>query len=270
MEPAVVLLFAALAGAVVVGLRHERFTAQRRLADLREFGRSRGWRFSVGGSRPVGASDGVAGSDSSGSGSGSDGFGGSDGSDGSDGSGVGARPEVDLTRRWPGPPFHPGGGVARPVVSGTHRGRDFVAFEYLYEITPSPTAKTAIPHRRAVVTIPLPSAVPELAVTRRNAVTSTATRLFDRPGADVLGGPGRRFHVACADQLFAATVLQPLVVERLEAGPAWEWRFAGDTMVGYRAGRLTPDRLLEGLGALSDVLDRIPAEAWRHAGPAAA
>ncbi|TDD71666.1 hypothetical protein E1262_05900 [Jiangella aurantiaca] len=226
MEAAVVLLFAVLAGAVFVSVRYGRFTAQRRLADLRGFVHSHGWRLGSG--------------------------------------------DEELTRRWPGPPFHPGGGVARPVVTGTHRGRDFLAFEYLYEVTPSPAAKTAIPHRRTVVTIPLPAPVPDLAVTRKDAVAGAVARVLDRPGADVPGESGRRYHVACTDQLFATTVLQPPVLAELEAGPAWEWRFAGDTMVGYQAGRLTPDRLLSGLDALADVLDRIPAEAWRHGGPAAA
>ncbi|WP_146605042.1 hypothetical protein [Jiangella anatolica] len=222
MEAVVVLLFAALAGAAFLAVRHGRFAAQRRHADLRGDVRSRGWGFSASG-------------------------------------------DPQLTRRWPGPPFHPGGGVARPVVSGTHRGRSFVAFEYVYEITPSPTAKTAIPHRRLVITISLPGSVPDLAVTRKNAVA----RVLDRPVPDV-AGEHRHHRVACADPLFASTVLQPTVVEWLDAGPPWDWRFAGDTMIGYQPGRLTPERLLSGLDAFSDVLDRIPAEAWRHgSGPVA-
>lgn len=225
MEAAVVLLFAALAGAVLVGVRYGRVAAQQRLADLRGTAQSHGWSLRPG--------------------------------------------DEELTRRWPGPPFHPRGGVARPVVTGTHRGREFLAFEYLYEVTPSPAAKTAIPHRRVVVTVPLPAHVPDLAVTRKDALAGAVARVLDRPGAEIPGGEsGRRYHVACADQLFATTVLQPPVVAQLEAGPTWEWRFAGDTMIGYRAGRLTPDRLLSGLDALADVLDRVPAEAWRHGGPA--
>lgn len=224
MEVLVVLLFVALAGAVLVGVQYARFAARRRVADLRSFVRTRGWQL--------------------------------------------AASDDELTRRWPGPPFHPGGGVARPVVSGTHRGREFTAFEYLYEVTPSPAAKTAIPHRHAVVTIPLPAAVPELAVTRQNAVAGALARVLDLPGADVADDEfERRFHVACADPLFASTVLQPLVVQQLKAGPAWEWRFAGGTMIGYDSGHLTPDRLLTRLDAMADVLDRIPAEAWRHVGP---
>lgn len=240
MEAAVVLFFAALAGAVLAGVRYGQATTQQRVADLRGFVRSHGWRFSA------------------------------SGADGAVGGGAGdagdrpAGPEDDLTQCWPGPPFHPGGGVARPVVSGTHRGRGFLAFEYLYEVTPSPAAKTAIPHRRAVVTVPLPGAVPDLAVTRKNAIA----RILARPNTDVPSESGGRYQVACTDPLFAATVLQPQVVEILKAGPAWEWRFAGDAMVGYQPGQLTPDRLLSGLDALADVLDRIPAEAWRHGGRA--
>jgi hypothetical protein len=227
VEALVVLLFAALAGAVLVGVQYTRFAARRRSTDLRGFARSRGWQLT--------ASD------------------------------------DELTRRWPGPPFHPGGGVARPVVSGTHRGREFTAFEYLYEVTPSPAAKTAIPHRHAVVTIPLPGPVPELAVTRQNAVTGALARMLDLPSADVDDDRfERRYHVACADPLFAATVLQPLVIQQLNAGPAWEWRLTGATMIGYDGGHLGPDRLLARLDAMADVLDRIPAEAWRHGGPAAA
>jgi hypothetical protein len=230
MEALVVVLFAALAGAVLVVVQYTRFAARRRLADLRGFVRSHGWRLSA-------SSD-------------------------------------ELTRRWPGPPFHPGGGVARPVVRGTHRGREFTAFEYLYEVTPSATAETAIPHRHAVVVVPLPGPVPEFAVTRQNAVAGALARVLDLPSAEVpegVGGAGgefeRRYHVACADPLFAATVLQPLVVQRMLDGPAWEWRFTGDVMIGYDGGHLDPDRLLTRLDAMADVLDRVPAEAWRHGGP---
>ncbi|TDC49325.1 hypothetical protein E1212_18550 [Jiangella ureilytica] len=233
MEALVVLLFAALAAGVLVVVQYARFAARRRVADLRGFVRSRGWQLT--------ASDG------------------------------------GLTRRWPGPPFHPGGGVARPVVRGTHRGREFTGFEYLYEVTPSASAKTAIPHRHLVVVVPLPGAVPDFAVTRQNAVAGALARVLDLPGAEVpetAGGAGpagsefgRRFHVACADPLFAATVLQPLVVQRLVEGPVWEWRLSGTDMIAWDGGHLTPDRLLTRLDAIADVLDRVPAEAWRHGGP---
>lgn len=204
MEVLVVLLFAALALAVLVTVQYARFAARRRVADLRGFVRSHGWQLT--------ASD------------------------------------AELTRRWPGPPFHPGGGVARPVERGTHRGREFTAFEYLYEVTPSATAKTAIPHR--------------------HAVAGALARVLDLPGADVTDEAfERRYHVACADPLFAATVLQPLVLQQLNAGPAWEWRLTGDVMIGYDGGHLAPDRLLTRLDAMADVLDRIPAEAWRHGDP---
>ncbi|MBB5789585.1 hypothetical protein [Jiangella mangrovi] len=223
MEALVVLLFAALALAVLVVVRYTRFAARRRHADLREFVRSRDWGF--------------------------------------------AASDDELTRRWPGPPFHPGGGVARPVVRGTHRGREFTAFEYLYEVTPSATAKTAIPHRHAVVVVPLPGSVPELAVTRQNAVSGALARALDLPGAEV-GDERfeRRYHVACADPLFAATVLQPLVVQGLLDGPAWEWRLSGSEMIAWDGGHLGPERLLTRLDAMADVLDRVPAEAWRHGG----
>lgn len=241
MEAAVVLFFAALAGAALVAVRSGRFTARRRLTDLRGFVRSHGWHFGV------------------------------DDVGGGVGTGMVSGPGADLTRRWPGPPFHPGGGIARSVVSGMHRGRDFVAFEYRYDVTPSPTAKTAIPHRRTVVTVSLPAPVPDLAVTRTSPLGGVLARARRPAGADVVtetGGSGRRVHVVCADELFASTVLQPPVVQQLDGGPAWEWRFAGDTMIGYRSGRITPDRLLDGLDALADVLDRIPADAWRHRGTA--
>lgn len=233
VEALVVLIFAALAAGVLVVVQYTRFAARRRVADLRGFVRSRGWQ--------------LAASDDA------------------------------LMRRWPGPPFHPGGGVARPVVRGTYRGREFAAFEYLYEVTPSPSAKTAIPHRHMVVVVPLPGAVPEFAVTRQNAVAGALARVLDLPGAEVpavAGGAGaefeRRFHVACADPLFAATVLQPLVVQSLVDGPAWEWRLSGTDMIAWDGGHLAPDRLMTRLDAMADVLDRVPAEAWRHGGPAAA
>lgn len=228
MEVVVVLLAVALAGAVLVGVQYGRCAARRRRADLRGFVRARGRQLEA-------ASD-------------------------------------DLARRWPGPPFHPGGGVARPVVRGTHRGREFTAFEYLYEVTPSPAAKTAIPHRYAVVAIPLP----ELSVTRQNAVAGALSRVLDLPGVNLGGGVGagvgagvgvgavagvgagsgmgggggaagdgefeRRYHVVCSDQLFSATVLQPLVVQGLVPPGPGGTRARGRRRAGRRRRALTPSR----------------------------
>ncbi|TDE07363.1 hypothetical protein [Jiangella asiatica] len=221
MEALVVLLFAALAGAVVVGVRISQYTARGRGAALHEAARAHGWRVTAdGGSR---------------------------------------------TLRWSGPPFRPGSGAARTVVSGEHRGREFVAFEYVDEAKPTPHAKTAIPHRFMVVTMTLPAAVPELSVIRRDPVESVLTRALDVPMLDVGDDEfSARSAVTSTDPLFATTVLQPLVVDHLKRQPRWNWRFDGATMLAWDKGRLEPDRLTARLTAMAELLDRVPAEAWRH------
>ncbi|WP_051425975.1 hypothetical protein [Jiangella gansuensis] len=173
----------------------------------------------------------------------------------------------EVTGRWAGPPFQPGG-VARSVVTGQHRGRDFTAFEYLDEARPTPHAKTAIPHRSMVLALALPSAVPELSVARRGAIEATVSRVLDLPAIDTGDDEfDRRFQVTSPDPLFATTVLQPHVVEHLEAHPLGNWRFDGATMIAWDHGRIDPDRLLERLEAAAGLIDRVPAEAWRHPAP---
>jgi hypothetical protein len=171
-----------------------------------------------------------------------------------------------LATRWSGPPFrgHPRRSRGRNAVSGTHQGRDFVAFEYSYTTTTSTGQTTSTTtHHYSVWAIDLPAAVPPISLGAEGALGGKVARAFGFGGLEI-GDPefDRRYKVNCDDPDFGRRLLHHAMVRLLMSTDVWAWRFYGDAMISYRKGRLQAETVVPRLDAMSAVLDHVPREIW--------
>ena len=171
--------------------------------------------------------------------------------------------------RWNATPFGEGDHrKARNVITGTHKDRTFVAFDYTYE-THSSNGKggqTTTTHHYVVTSLQLPTYLPQLQVTPENMMT----RLGNAVGLEDIELESedfnRRFRVHANDRKFAYDVLSPRTIQKLMAMPAYHWRIDGQTTVSWDLGRLEIPDLLARLAALGAVVDGIPDFVWHDNG----
>jgi hypothetical protein len=151
-----------------------------------------------------------------------------------------------------GTPFRTGKDrKATHVLSGRHRDRDVTGFEYSYRSGNST-------RRFTVVTLPLPMRGPTLELTR------------DRPrlvGQDLQLESDEfnaAFRVTADDDRFAYDVLHPRMMDFLLANDrGLPVRFERAELLTWCGGPMAEDRLLGMADHLCDILDRVPAHAWR-------
>ncbi|WP_026128716.1 hypothetical protein [Nocardiopsis halophila] len=149
--------------------------------------------------------------------------------------------------------------AAHDVVSGTHRGRRFLAstFDVTYQ---------GNHQRERAIWVAAPSPHPILNITRVPRLQNSANQAIGRGGTSI-GLPefDGQFEVTTEDDDFARAVLQPDVVNLLLADPRaprgihfrGEFLDAIDSINDHR----DPRELLPALDLRCDILDRIPN--WR-------
>ncbi|WP_166355100.1 DUF3137 domain-containing protein [Phytoactinopolyspora limicola] len=172
--------------------------------------------------------------------------------------------------RWDGPPFrgHKRRARARNVLTGTHDGRDFVAFEYSYTTTTSTGQTTSTTtHYYSTWVIYLPASVPSISLGAEGILGGRVAKAFGFNRLDI-GDPDfdGRFKVTCDVPEFGRRILNPALVDLMMRGEVWAWRFDGDVMISYRKGRLDPTDVIPRLDAMSRVLEHVPHELWDQYG----
>jgi len=169
--------------------------------------------------------------------------------------------------RWNATPFGEGDHrKARNVITGTHKDRTFVAFDYTYE-THSSNGKggqTTTTHHYVVTSLQLPTYLPQLQVTPENMMT----RLGNAVGLEDIELESedfnRRFRVHASDRKFACDVLTPRTMQMLLSRPATSWRIDGSDIFTWRDGRLSPAMCLATTRQLQDIVDGIPSFVWHE------
>ncbi|MQA09832.1 MAG: hypothetical protein GEU98_15035 [Pseudonocardiaceae bacterium] len=166
-------------------------------------------------------------------------------------------------------PFHRAAGVGEPaldVVTGTHRGREFACFQFLF---PRPARPTEGPAQRTyfrVFSVSLRASAPKLILRGAHLDPlwmrgfTTGDRAFDKS-----------FVVGAGDNQFAHRILTEPVKQWLYANPPLagvangSLQFAGHELLGWYKEKDGFDvRLVEPvLDYLCDFLDRLPADALR-------
>ncbi|NED93940.1 DUF3137 domain-containing protein [Phytoactinopolyspora alkaliphila] len=171
-----------------------------------------------------------------------------------------------LAGRWHGAPFrgHWKRAKARSAISGTHRRRPFVAFEYSYTTTTSTGQTTSTTtHRYGVWVITLPAALPAISLGAEGVLGGRLARTFGFGGVEI-GDPEfeTRFKVKSDDHDYAFRVLHPDMVRMLMDTGTWAWRIDGDAMISYVKGRLEAEALVPRLELMHHVIDQIPRDVW--------
>lgn len=174
----------------------------------------------------------------------------------------------DLAGRFEGRPFNIGHSRrARHVLRGTHRGREVVAFEYVYKETTGAgdDRKTEVYHN-TVVALPTPAPRPKLEVTREGF------------GRKLLGFIGIRdlqleseefnktFLIDAEDDKFAYDILHPRMMEWMIADHRAlniPFRFERADLLVWRVGEIKPAAVDELVEYVCDIIDRTPSFVWK-------
>jgi hypothetical protein len=151
-------------------------------------------------------------------------------------------------------PSHWAGGLAdcTHVVSGTHRGDVFVAYDYN--------------HQAQVVSIKLPVALPLVEVRPQGLAGGPSVTI---PNVTLESEDfNRRFWVHADDPRFASHLLHPRLMRDLMLAPPLCWRIWEDDLVGWWPGEPAPARILSYLAVLHSVKESIPGFVWHDYGVA--
>jgi hypothetical protein len=151
----------------------------------------------------------------------------------------------------PGPPYWAASNAAcTHVVSGTHRGDEFVAYEYN--------------HQAQVVSIKLPLALPFVEVRPQGLEGGTTVTV---PNVTLESEDfNDRFWVHADDAKFASDFLHPRLMRDLLLAPPLCWRVWDDDLVGWWPGEPAPARILLYLAVLHAIKEAIPAFVWHDYG----
>lgn len=173
------------------------------------------------------------------------------------------RPEDPaLVGRFRGAPFESGiRRRATNVLIGRHESRPFTTFDYRY-VTGSGEDSTT--HTCSVVALNLGVTAPDLAV----GPTTTLRRWVDAlTGRDIeIGDPqfDAAFTVHSPSPEFARELLLSDVRDVMRHHPGLAWRITGDSLLVIRPGGYSPADVDGLLGAMSALLDRVPARVWQR------
>lgn len=145
------------------------------------------------------------------------------------------------------------------VLTGTHGGRDVVAFDYSFRThsTDGDGQRQVRTHRYGVVVLRLPA--PVLLV---ELEASRLPRLFGRGIELESEAFNARYRVRADDPRLAYDVLPPRTMQLLLERPDLSLRLLGGVALSWRPGRLEAADLLVRLETMTAVLDAVPAWVW--------
>ncbi|MCW2785642.1 MAG: hypothetical protein JWP74_2159 [Marmoricola sp.] len=157
---------------------------------------------------------------------------------------------------------------AENVLSGTHDGRAFVAFDYEYATTERYTdsegnSRTRTErHTFSVVALALGHVVPALSVSPEGFFSRVVGRILDNDIDLESEQFNRAFKVSSPDRKFATDVLHPLMMEYLLTMPDLAWSFRQSYLVTIGDAPHSLAGLDATLAAIDGIVDRVPPFAW--------
>lgn len=159
-------------------------------------------------------------------------------------------------------------------ITGEYRRRTFGCFEYHKRGMGNDPGDNKL-HFYTVFAITTPAPAPRMTVREREALDRLAARIFSDGQVVELGIPefDKKFSIFAHDEAFTRSVMGGRLAQFLLSDPRAEdeiLEFHGNELILWRkgawsAGTLGTQDILPKLDYLCDVLDRIPAEAWRPA-----
>jgi len=164
-----------------------------------------------------------------------------------------------LPRRWDKSPFGEGSGrCAREVLSGRWNGVPAMSFTYTFTTGSGDDEKTESYH---VITIALPTALPELTLTRRVFGIGHALS-FESVDFN------RTWHVHAAETKYAYDVITPRLMERLLQRDALDvgLRIDGPDLMCWTPGETKIEALASRLALLATIRDAVPAFVYQDHG----
>lgn len=174
------------------------------------------------------------------------------------------------TTRFDGAPFGTGHDRrAGNVVSGTHDGRSFIAFDYHYATTEHSTnaqghsTTREVSHDFSVIAVDLGVPFPGLWVTPEGFFGRAIGRLLNRDIELESEAFNRAFTVVCPDRKFASDVLHPQMMEFLLQFPDLAWSFRSGSVLAVRDGRHSIPEIDGKLQVLDGIADRVPEFVWQ-------
>jgi hypothetical protein len=173
--------------------------------------------------------------------------------------------EPELARRWHGYPFGTGSRHrVHQVLTGSHRGREIVLFEYSYETssTDSEGGSSTTTHRYTVCVVRLPAPLPGMEVGRHSflhrlaGITGRRDVQFDDPAFN------KAFRVRAADERVARAVVSRPTIDLLLSRPSVPWRIEGEDMLCWSPGVIDPAKTMPQLDMLIDIVEQVPSSVW--------
>jgi hypothetical protein len=179
-----------------------------------------------------------------------------------------AEKDNSLAGRYVGQPFGKGfGREAKHVLAGQHRGRDLIAFEYIYkEKRGSGKDQRTETFRNTVVALHTPASRPTLEVSREGL----GRRLLGMVGIRDLQLESeefnKSFHIRTEDDKFAYDVLHPRTMEWMlgdQRCTDLPFRFERADLLTWRDGTIDLGTVDAMGDYLCDVLERVPSFVWK-------
>jgi hypothetical protein len=178
------------------------------------------------------------------------------------------------TEQFSGAPFGIGHDRrAGNILTGTHDGRAFEAFDYRYSTTEHYTdsqghsqTRTET-HSYAVIALAIGHDVPELQVAPEGFFSRVVGRLLNNDIEFESEQFNRAFKVTCPDRKFATDVIHPQMMEYLLTLPDLAWSFRQGYLVTTTTATYSLETLDATLVATDGILDRIPEFLWPRTGP---
>ncbi|MGH3647041.1 MAG: hypothetical protein ACRDTM_07685 [Micromonosporaceae bacterium] len=170
-----------------------------------------------------------------------------------------------LVHRFQGQPFGRGSSRrALHVLSGVHRGREIVAFEYKFTVSNGDNNSTTYTY--LVVATPTPAPRPHLQV----GLEGAGSKLLSVFGARDLQLESeefnRVFRISTGNDRFAYDVLHPRMMEWLLADQRSRlvpFRFEASDLVCWSRTEMNPQQAVWMADYLMDLAERVPAYVWK-------
>lgn len=153
----------------------------------------------------------------------------------------------------------------RQVLSGPHRGRQVLAFEYYIGPSSSVVSDSSESEIFHVVAVSLPAQRPLLEVMAWNTGENPNLLLAPQEVRPPHPGFAEAFHVRTENGRFAHDVLNPHTAHWMLSDPragGLPLRFQGDMLVTWWREKLDPERTLWMADYLVDLLEKVPPFVW--------
>jgi hypothetical protein len=176
---------------------------------------------------------------------------------------------VERDDRWgeafDGRPFGTGHNrQARNILQGTHDGRPFVGFDYVYYTTETSTdskgntSHREVSHWYSVLGLQVGADVPSLEISPEGFFSRAVGKLLNNDIAFESEEFNRAFTVECADRKFAYDVLHPRLMEYLLTVRHVAWTTTNGYILTIESGKHSAEEIEPRVQVLDTILDMIP------------